>query len=152
MHYYDGKVPEPIARLALAARSFHRSGPPPKSCRFWLFSTQSDVTGTKEMNEISLAIKTPLGLALMVGCSHPGIEKILEAATKIEPRVYSVFGIPPRRRHGRGSERIVTRSATMEIRARCGRALHRGVAFSDSTGCSGRSSIGRGGAVIALPR
>ena len=59
---------------------------------FWLFSTVSDVTGTKEMNEVSMAIKTPQGLIVMVGCSHPGIEKILEAASKIDPRVYSVFG------------------------------------------------------------
>ncbi len=59
---------------------------------FWLFSTLLDVAGTKEMNEISMAVKTPQGLALVVGCSHPGIEKILEAATKIEPRVYGVFG------------------------------------------------------------
>lgn len=44
------------------------------------------------MNENSMAVKTPDGLALMVGCAHPGIEKILEAATKIEPRVYTVFG------------------------------------------------------------
>ena len=29
---------------------------------------------------------------VIVGCSHPGVEKILEAAVKIEPRVYSVFG------------------------------------------------------------
>ena len=39
-----------------------------------------------------MAIRTPQGLAVVVGCSHPGSEKILEAATKIEPRVYSVFG------------------------------------------------------------
>ena len=44
------------------------------------------------MNEISMAIKTPQGLVVVVGCSHPCIEKILETATKIESRVYSVFG------------------------------------------------------------
>jgi 7,8-dihydropterin-6-yl-methyl-4-(beta-D-ribofuranosyl)aminobenzene 5'-phosphate synthase len=27
-----------------------------------------------------------------VGCSHPGIEKILEAASKIDSRLFSVFG------------------------------------------------------------
>jgi len=51
-----------------------------------------EVTGTKEMNESSMAVRTPQGLPLMVGCSHPGIEKILDAATKIDARVYSVFG------------------------------------------------------------
>jgi 7,8-dihydropterin-6-yl-methyl-4-(beta-D-ribofuranosyl)aminobenzene 5'-phosphate synthase len=59
---------------------------------FFLFSNQSDVTGTKEMNEISMAIRTPQGLVVIVGCSHPGIEKILEAASKIDSRIYSVFG------------------------------------------------------------
>lgn len=29
---------------------------------------------------------------LVVGCSHPGIERILETATKVEPRIYAVFG------------------------------------------------------------
>ena len=28
----------------------------------------------------------------MVGCSHPGIEKMLEAATEFDPNVYTVFG------------------------------------------------------------
>ena len=59
---------------------------------FFLFSTQSDKPGTREMNELSLAIKTPEGLAVVVGCSHPGIEKILENAATIEPRLYTVAG------------------------------------------------------------
>ena len=33
-----------------------------------------------EVREISLAIDTPDGIVLIVGCSHPTIEKILEAA------------------------------------------------------------------------
>jgi len=44
------------------------------------------------MNELSLAIRTPDGLAVVVGCSHPGVEKILEAATKIDPQLYTVTG------------------------------------------------------------
>jgi 7,8-dihydropterin-6-yl-methyl-4-(beta-D-ribofuranosyl)aminobenzene 5'-phosphate synthase len=39
---------------------------------FWLFSTVSDVTGTKEMNDFSMAIRTPQGLTVVVGWSHPG--------------------------------------------------------------------------------
>jgi 7,8-dihydropterin-6-yl-methyl-4-(beta-D-ribofuranosyl)aminobenzene 5'-phosphate synthase len=57
-----------------------------------LFSTRSETAGTREMNEISLLLKTTKGGILFVGCSHPGIEKILEAAAKIEPRIYSVLG------------------------------------------------------------
>ena len=44
------------------------------------------------MNEIALVIKTPKGNVLVVGCSHPGIEKMLETAVKIDPQMYSVFG------------------------------------------------------------
>jgi 7,8-dihydropterin-6-yl-methyl-4-(beta-D-ribofuranosyl)aminobenzene 5'-phosphate synthase len=33
-----------------------------------------------EVKEISLAIDTPDGIVLIVGCSHPTIEKIVEAA------------------------------------------------------------------------
>jgi 7,8-dihydropterin-6-yl-methyl-4-(beta-D-ribofuranosyl)aminobenzene 5'-phosphate synthase len=58
----------------------------------FLLSTQSDVAGTREMNEISFVLKTPKGSVLVVGCSHPGIEKIIEAAAKIDPKIYAVFG------------------------------------------------------------
>jgi 7,8-dihydropterin-6-yl-methyl-4-(beta-D-ribofuranosyl)aminobenzene 5'-phosphate synthase len=59
---------------------------------FSLFSTRSETPGSLEMNEISLLVKTPKGNALVVGCSHPGIEKIVEAAAKIDPQIYSVLG------------------------------------------------------------
>ena len=94
MHYYDGKFPERIAPGSPwpGAKVTQIRTPTEVLPGFWLFSTVSDVTGTKEMNEVSMAVKTPQGLVVIVGCSHPGIEKILEAAVKIEPRVYSVFG------------------------------------------------------------
>jgi 7,8-dihydropterin-6-yl-methyl-4-(beta-D-ribofuranosyl)aminobenzene 5'-phosphate synthase len=44
------------------------------------------------MNEVSLAIRTPKGLAVVVGCSHPGVEKILAEAAKIEAKLYTVTG------------------------------------------------------------
>lgn len=59
---------------------------------FHLLSVQSQKPGTVEMNELSLAISTPKGLAVVVGCSHPGVEKILERATSIDPRLYTVAG------------------------------------------------------------
>jgi 7,8-dihydropterin-6-yl-methyl-4-(beta-D-ribofuranosyl)aminobenzene 5'-phosphate synthase len=58
----------------------------------FLFATRSETPGTREMNEIALLLKTQRGGVLFVGCSHPGIEKILETAVKIEPRIYSVLG------------------------------------------------------------
>src|SRR4029079_975351 len=57
-----------------------------------LLIVQSQKPGTIEMNELSLAIRTPQGLAVIVGCSHPGVEKILAAAAKIEPRLYTATG------------------------------------------------------------
>jgi 7,8-dihydropterin-6-yl-methyl-4-(beta-D-ribofuranosyl)aminobenzene 5'-phosphate synthase len=59
---------------------------------FYLIVTQSEKPGTLEMNELSLAVSTPEGLAIIVGCSHPGIERILSAAARIEPRLYSAIG------------------------------------------------------------
>ena len=94
MHYYEGRYPQRIASGSPwpGAHFTQIRTPTEVLPGFWLFSTTSDVNGTKEMNEISMAIKTPQGMALIVGCSHPGIEKILESASKIEPRFYSVFG------------------------------------------------------------
>src|SRR6478736_1789403 len=45
-----------------------------------LIALVSDAPGTKELKELSLAINTPEGIVLVVGCAHPGIEKIVEAA------------------------------------------------------------------------
>jgi 7,8-dihydropterin-6-yl-methyl-4-(beta-D-ribofuranosyl)aminobenzene 5'-phosphate synthase len=59
---------------------------------FHVLSLASQKPGTLEMNELSLAIRTPRGLAVVVGCSHPGVEKILEQAAKLEPRLYTVIG------------------------------------------------------------
>jgi 7,8-dihydropterin-6-yl-methyl-4-(beta-D-ribofuranosyl)aminobenzene 5'-phosphate synthase len=59
---------------------------------FFLMSNRSSNPGTIEMNEISLAFRTPKGAILVVGCSHPGIENIVEATTKIDPHIYTVFG------------------------------------------------------------
>ena len=58
----------------------------------YLISLVSDAVGTKELRELSLALKTPDGMVVVVGCSHPGIERIVEAATGIDRRVHMVFG------------------------------------------------------------
>jgi 7,8-dihydropterin-6-yl-methyl-4-(beta-D-ribofuranosyl)aminobenzene 5'-phosphate synthase len=94
MHYFDGRIPERLASGSPwpGANFVQISKPTEVLPGFWLFSTVSDAAGSKEMNEVSMAIRTPQGLVIMVGCSHPGIERILEAAAKIEPKVYSVFG------------------------------------------------------------
>ena len=94
LRYYDGKPPERWV-----------SGTPWEKGRFenvtatteilpgfYVLTTRSQKPGTMEMNEASLAIRTPRGLAVVVGCSHPGVERIVEEAAKIDPRIYTVAG------------------------------------------------------------
>ncbi len=92
--YYDGKPPdlmrfgsawpganfELIDKLTEIAPGIH------------VIALVSDKPGTLELRELSLTIDTPEGVAIVVGCSHPGIDKIVEAAAKINPRVYLVAG------------------------------------------------------------
>lgn len=94
MRYYDG---EPPAKMTFGA-------PWPSANFVWvdtltevapaiyLISTVSQTPGTLELRELSLAIKSPTGVVLGVGCSHPGIEKILEASTAVDKHVHLVFG------------------------------------------------------------
>jgi hypothetical protein len=57
-----------------------------------LIALVSDKPGTLELRELSLAINTPDGMAIVVGCSHPGIDKIMEAARTINPRIQLIVG------------------------------------------------------------
>jgi 7,8-dihydropterin-6-yl-methyl-4-(beta-D-ribofuranosyl)aminobenzene 5'-phosphate synthase len=52
----------------------------------------SDAPGTKELKELSLAINTPQGIVLVVGCSHPGIDNIVAEASKINPHIHFIAG------------------------------------------------------------
>src|SRR5215813_299176 len=94
MRYFDGKPPEKLVsgtpwekgnfEIVTKTREIFPG--------FFVLTTRSQKPGTMEMNEVSLAIRTPRGLAVVVGCSHPGVEKILEEAAKIDPRLYMVTG------------------------------------------------------------
>ena len=57
-----------------------------------LIALVSDKPGTLELRELSLALDTPDGMVIVVGCSHPGIDKIVDAAAKINPRIHLVAG------------------------------------------------------------
>jgi 7,8-dihydropterin-6-yl-methyl-4-(beta-D-ribofuranosyl)aminobenzene 5'-phosphate synthase len=57
-----------------------------------LVSTVSRTPGTLELHELSLVLRTPRGLVVVVGCSHPGIETILEAARAYGGHVHEIFG------------------------------------------------------------
>jgi len=58
----------------------------------FLVRTVSQKKGTLELPELTLAIKRPNGLMLVDGCSHAGIEAILEAASAVDPRTEILFG------------------------------------------------------------
>ncbi len=58
----------------------------------FLVQTVSQKKGTLELPELTLAIKRADGLLLVDGCSHAGIEAILEAASAVDPRTELVFG------------------------------------------------------------
>ena len=57
-----------------------------------VISLVSEAVGTKELRELSLAIETPRGMVVVAGCSHPGIDRIVQAAAGVDSRVHLVFG------------------------------------------------------------
>jgi 7,8-dihydropterin-6-yl-methyl-4-(beta-D-ribofuranosyl)aminobenzene 5'-phosphate synthase len=57
-----------------------------------ILAVVSDVPGTKELKELSLAINTPEGIVLIVGCSHPGIGAIVTEAAKINTHIHFIGG------------------------------------------------------------
>lgn len=57
-----------------------------------LIALVSDKPGTLELRELSLAIDTPDGMLIVVGCAHPGIDKIAAAAAAINPRINVITG------------------------------------------------------------
>jgi 7,8-dihydropterin-6-yl-methyl-4-(beta-D-ribofuranosyl)aminobenzene 5'-phosphate synthase len=57
-----------------------------------LIALVSDAPGTRELKELSLSVNTPEGILLVVGCSHPGIERIVEAAAAINPKIHLIVG------------------------------------------------------------
>ena len=57
-----------------------------------LITLVSDKQGTLELRELSLAINTPQGIVIVVGCSHPGIDRIAGVAATINPRIHMIAG------------------------------------------------------------
>src|SRR4029079_3814030 len=94
MRYYDGKPPE-VMKFG-SARANAQFGvidqTPEIAPGIPLIALVSDAPGTRELKELSLAVNTADGIVLVVGCAHPGIEKIVEAATVINPKIYPIAG------------------------------------------------------------
>jgi 7,8-dihydropterin-6-yl-methyl-4-(beta-D-ribofuranosyl)aminobenzene 5'-phosphate synthase len=94
MRYYDGKYPDRIPT------GFPWSGGnfvlvdklTEVSPGIFIVLTISKTPGTLELRELSLALRGPDGLSIIVGCSHPGIEEILQAASAIDPHVHFLGG------------------------------------------------------------
>jgi len=57
-----------------------------------LIALVSDKPGTLELRELSLAINTPEGMVIVVGCSHPGVDRIVATAATINPRIHTIAG------------------------------------------------------------
>jgi 7,8-dihydropterin-6-yl-methyl-4-(beta-D-ribofuranosyl)aminobenzene 5'-phosphate synthase len=92
--YYDGTPPEvmrfgsawPGANFQLVDKNIEIAPD------VHLIALVSEKPGTLELRELSLAISTPDGMVIVVGCSHPGIDKIVESATAINPRIHFIAG------------------------------------------------------------
>ena len=92
--YYNGSPPEvmrfgsawPGANFELVDRNTEIAHD------IHLIALVSDKPGALELLELSLAVNTPEGMAIVVGCSHPGIDKIVAAAAAINPRIHVIAG------------------------------------------------------------
>lgn len=94
MRYYDGRYPDKIStgypwnggNFVLVDKLTEISP------GIFLTFTISKTPGTLELRELSLVLRGPDGLSLIVGCSHPGIEEILQAASAIDPHLHFLGG------------------------------------------------------------
>jgi 7,8-dihydropterin-6-yl-methyl-4-(beta-D-ribofuranosyl)aminobenzene 5'-phosphate synthase len=94
MRYFNGNSPDAItASSPWPQANFVRVDSTTEIAPgIFLVPTISQVPGTLELREISMAIRGPQGLIIVDGCSHAGVEKVLEAAAKIDPHVRVLFG------------------------------------------------------------
>ena len=94
MRYYDGRPPQVMQfGTAWQGANFETIDKTTEVAPgVTLIALVSDAPGTRELRELSLAVNTPDGIVLVVGCSHPGIDKIVEAAAAINPRINLIAG------------------------------------------------------------
>ena len=114
MRYYGGALPEAIVSSTpwSGARFVRLDTLTEVAPGVAIVSTVSRTPGTLELRELSLALRTPAGVVLVVGCSHPGIETILAAAHPFGEHVHAIFG---------GLHLVATPDAEI---ARLAKALH----------------------------
>ncbi len=94
MRYYGGHPPE----ILEAGTPWPNGNFVPVSSKtevapgLFILPGVSTTPGTLELKELSLAIKSPRGVILILGCSHPGLEHILQEASAIDPHLYILLG------------------------------------------------------------
>jgi len=93
MRYFDGDVPSnvPTGNVFRAGNFVLVDKLTEVAPGIYLVPTVSKNTGTLELHELTLAIKKK-GLILIDGCSHAGIEEILQAASAVDPHFHIIFG------------------------------------------------------------
>ncbi len=94
MRYYDGAPPETMVFGSAWPRANIELIDQTKEIApgIHLIALISDKPTTLELKELSLAIRTSDGLVLVVGCSHPGVDKIVAAGQSIDPHIHLVVG------------------------------------------------------------
>jgi 7,8-dihydropterin-6-yl-methyl-4-(beta-D-ribofuranosyl)aminobenzene 5'-phosphate synthase len=94
MRYFNGRPPEMLAAGSPWSNAHFEpiSSTTEVTPGVYLVPTISQTPGTLELRELSMAIRSPKGLILIDGCSHAGVEKILETATAVDKHLYMLFG------------------------------------------------------------
>jgi 7,8-dihydropterin-6-yl-methyl-4-(beta-D-ribofuranosyl)aminobenzene 5'-phosphate synthase len=94
MRYFGGAVPAELSSSTVwpGARFVRVDSLTEVAPGIAIVSTVSHTPGTLELHELSLLLRTPAGLVVVVGCSHPGIETIVTAARAYGDHVHEIFG------------------------------------------------------------
>jgi 7,8-dihydropterin-6-yl-methyl-4-(beta-D-ribofuranosyl)aminobenzene 5'-phosphate synthase len=94
MRYYDGNPPETMVFGSAWPRANIELIDQAKEIApgLHLIALVSEKPSTLELKELSLVIRTPDGIVLIVGCAHPGLDRIVAAAQAIDPHIHLIAG------------------------------------------------------------
>lgn len=94
MRYFGGAPPATVPHgTAWEDMTFERIGAATEILPgVRLVPVVSNVHGTRDLQELTLVFDTPSGQIVVAGCSHPGIEKVLEAVTAMDASVRLLVG------------------------------------------------------------